>query len=971
MAFTFLTIAIPFATAHLAEVDDTLSKKGKETACGGHVRAQLRNQGVHFLSITTVPGDTRHDAFLVIESSHDVDTAAAIKCLATQLAETLLDVFEVAGIKASPANLIPFLKDRSIETGLGLLATPGLNHRGVPGMTVKRILQEHVLAEAVREMIAKSNNSASALAMLKDIRQRVENDHVNMLTPGDMSFLAPAPEPLGFLSLGAKLVVRGLWTFAWPYLIVAFLTIALVALWVWYSWGLLLGLGIGLLTLISAVLVLAAIFVLLYFRLRAKEKTDEPDDSSPDYDVLGAVKAIEDDGDVNHLAAISVMKPGLLRKLTLRLAFWVISQLAQLQFRPGFLGDLGTIHAARWVLLPETNKLLFFSNYSGSWESYLEDFITKAAEGLTAVWSNTCGYPRSTNLFFEGAVDGDRFKRWARRQQRPSHFWYRAYPNKTAHLARLNATIRHGLISASTENEAAEWLALFGSRVRRPASIEIHEVQSILFGGMRRLHDATCYLLRLPEDAGKSRKWLKQVALNITFGDRPPSDSAQIIAFTQSGLVGFGKEGVLAEFPAAFRQGMSAPLRAKNVLKDTGDDDPKKWTWGHGAKRVDAALLIYAAADGLESSVAQVSANSLWLLKQAGGCVVAQINTRRLPMKGPIREAFGFVDGVSQPIIRGTPRWTKDKNSQHLVEPGEFILGYPDNRGFLPSTPTIPSTADPKNLLPAHRGKAVERDWPDFSRISANTPRDIGRNSSYLVIRQMEQNVKRFDQRVAELAKELQDHPCRPEQLTDAQFVVWLKSKLVGRWPDGTSLVRYPLRPGTGWPQGLAGRDDYSPNVEPDNSFLLGSEDPEGFSCPFGAHIRRTNPRESFEPGSTEQLAIVNRHRILRIGRPYGPEYQECGDIPRGLLFMCLNGDLERQFEFIQQTWVMSRLFHGLSGEVDAIIGRGKKGGRLTIPTPQGPMVIAGLEDIITVRGGAYFFLPSRSAIRYLHTTDD
>lgn len=961
MAFTFLTITIPFDTARLAAVDWTLRVEGCQARHNGRVRHRLHGQGVHFLSITTVPGDARSCAFLVIESSHDGNKDSAIRCLAKRIPETLKEVFAAANIEAPQDSdkLVRFLEKRSIETGQGLWAAPGLNHRGVPGMTVDRILKEHALAEAVRTKIAGSRGNASALAKLKAIRQWVAKNqtHSAMLELDDMSFLAPAPEPLGLWSLG-KLTLRGLWTFTWPYLIVASLMTALITILAWCSGGLLHGLGIGLLVLVSAVVVLAAILGLLYLRLRAKEKADEPDDSAPHAAVLRDIREIEDGGEVNHFAGISVMKPGPLRKLALRIAFWIISQLAQLQFRPGFLGDLGTIHAARWVLLPKTDKLLFFSNYSGSWESYLEDFITKAAKGLTGVWSNTCGFPRSTNLFFEGAADADRFKRWARRQQRPSYFWYSAYPNKTAHSIRLNAAIRHGLISASTEDEAAEWLALFGSRVPRPTSIESHEVQSILFGGLRRLRDATCYLLQLPKDARSARGWLADIAPNITFGDRPPATSAQIIAFTQSGLAKFGKDEVLAEFPTAFSQGMSAPWRAKNVLKDRGNDDPVRWLWGHGARSVDAAFIVYAAADARPSAVARISARPLRLLKAAGGNVVKQINTQRLPRTGPVREAFGFVDGVSQPIIRGTPRWLRDKNSLHLVEPGEFILGYPDNRGYWPPTPTIPSTADPTNLLPAHRSSAVERDWPDFSRTAANARRDISRNGSYLVIRQLEQDVSGFEQCINQLAA---IHLGIPAQLTPAQRVVWLKAKAVGRWPDGTSLVRYPLEPGTGWG---AGGSVSGQNVGPDNSFLLGLEDPEGLSCPFGAHVRRTNPRESFSPGSMEQLAIVNRHRILRVGRPYGPQNGDSRDGERGLLFMCLNGDLERQFEFIQQTWAMSRLFHGLTGEADPIIG---KGGKLTIPTSQGPVVISGLKDFVTVRGGAYFFLPSRSAIRYLH----
>ncbi|TGQ73912.1 hypothetical protein EN850_34090, partial [Mesorhizobium sp. M8A.F.Ca.ET.207.01.1.1] len=125
------------------------------------------------------------------------------------------------------------------------------------------------------------------------------------------------------------------------------------------------------------------------------------------------ILAREDLAAQNHLTAISTMKAGILRRLALRFSFYLISIAAQKVFKPGFLANINTIHFARWVLLPGTDRLVFFSNYGGSWESYLEDFIAKASEGLTGVWSNTVGYPRTRWLFLDGARDGDRFKRWA------------------------------------------------------------------------------------------------------------------------------------------------------------------------------------------------------------------------------------------------------------------------------------------------------------------------------------------------------------------------------------------------------------------------------------------------------------------------------------------------------------------------------------------------------------------------------
>ena len=131
--------------------------------------------------------------------------------------------------------------------------------------------------------------------------------------------------------------------------------------------------------------------------------------------------------------------------------------------------------------------------------------------------------------------------------------------------------------------------------------------------------------------------------------------------------------------------------------------------------------------------------------------------------------------------------------------------------------------------------------------------------------------------------------------------------------------------------------------------------------CPFGAHIRRANPRDSFDPGSNDQIGISNRHRILRVGR----QYEDNGKT--GLLFMCLNGDIERQFEFVQQTWLMSPSFHGLSCEKDPVLGDGEAGAcGFTVPSRYGPLALSPMPAFITTRGGGYFFMPGRRLIEYL-----
>jgi len=178
--------------------------------------------------------------------------------------------------------------------------------------------------------------------------------------------------------------------------------------------------------------------------------------------------------------------------------------------------------------------------------------------------------------------------------------------------------------------------------------------------------------------------------------------------------------------------------------------------------------------------------------------------------------------------------------------------------------------------------------------------------------------------------------------------------------------------------------------VQPDNDFSFRTEDPNGLRCPLGAHIRRANPRDSFASGLekqpegatneqvkeqfaeqiNEQLRIVNRHRILRVGRSY--EAQECRVGPTntldkpGLVFMCLNADIERQFEFVQQSWVLGPSFHGLPDEIDPLVGNRHGSEAFSIPMPDGPTRIKDIKDFVRVRGGGYFFLPGKRALRYL-----
>lgn len=966
---SFITIAIPYPSERRAKVErelDALKSPNRENDVLDRIDI------LHFISGSIIPGAAGETDHLLFEFTSDGTEDEALALFDGPLGLLLRPAIDAA----DPYLRLPLSQAlKPIRTGHSLFDVPGLNFIGTPGMTAKRIRRERDFARKLRDHFDRHPPLGEPLAIVEGLRHHIRTHPdfagmVDLLVPEPTPFLGPSAAPDG-LTAAALLRVSagGVLKFLWPVLALAMLTAAAYA-------GLLFGhfapnalwLFVCTFLWLSLVGTVAAIGIVVGL-LRSRERTDVPDNTIPNQTILRKAVAHEDSPGImqSHLTGVSRMKPGWLRKLTLRVAFWLIAQLAARVYRPGYLGALGTIHSARWVRLPGTDKLIFLSNYGGSWESYLEDFITQASGGLTAVWSNTVGFPRTTFLLLNGATDGDRFKRWARRQQVPTRFWYSQYFSVTTRRIRANAAIRNGIASASTVDEAQAWLSLFGSQIRNETVVETADIQSIMGSGFGHYPQASCLLILLPKATADAQRWVQAILQKITYGDVLFSDCIHQIAFSVSGLERLGMtEEELSRFSLAFRTGMASRSR-RRILSDTGPDDANHWIWGGPEHPVDGALLIYALQDdALARTVTEAQSD----LRSFGGDVQHIVNTRRIEKKpngAREREPFGFVDGVSQPIIRGLSRPSRPEDLQHIVEPGEFVLGYVDNRGFVVEAPWISATRDPHNLLPAVPSGTARTAYPQFMASAANADRAIGRNGSYLAIRQLRQDAAAFDGYLDRAEAEIAAHPAVAHLKEKEQRKQYIAAKMVGRWKDGSSLVHYPREPASTW--------DGSKKCTPDNSFLFGAEDALGEACPFGAHIRRSNPRESLDPGSKQQITITNRHRILRRGRFYKTDRQQAHtanadeNLADGLLFICANADIERQFEFIQQTWAMAWQFHGLENEVDPILTRGGVAGklaRMTIPTAHGPIHLTGLSNFVDVIGGGYFFLPGKRMLRWL-----
>jgi hypothetical protein len=209
------------------------------------------------------------------------------------------------------------------------------------------------------------------------------------------------------------------------------------------------------LLLLPVLLVVLPVWAVL---LRIHERSDVPERDRPDPAYVEALTAMEDHAVQNPFTAVGFTKPGTFRLLTFQAVLGAVDYGVRHIFNRGRLSGVVTIHFARWVFLDEKRRLFFASNYDGSQESYMDDFIDKVAWGLNAVFSNGKGYPRTNWLVLDGAKDEEDFKGYLRVHQVITPVWYSAYPELTAVNIENNARIRAGLQGDMTRQEAAAWL---------------------------------------------------------------------------------------------------------------------------------------------------------------------------------------------------------------------------------------------------------------------------------------------------------------------------------------------------------------------------------------------------------------------------------------------------------------------------------------------------------------------------------
>jgi hypothetical protein len=232
--------------------------------------------------------------------------------------------------------------------------------------------------------------------------------------------------------------------------------------------------AVGKIAAIAALIVLSPLIVVAapiwYFALRHHENHDIASAYARPLDIDPAVRCLEDQVTQNQLTHVVDVKPGWFRLATLWLVLFGIDIAARVWQVRGALGGITAIHFARWVVVPDRrsesdrggrpprHRLVFFSNYDGSWESYLGEFIDRAASGLTGVWSNTRGFPATRHLILAGARDEESFKQWTREHQLPTQVWWSGVPESTVQNVRDDLEIWRQLAHGLADHEMADWL---------------------------------------------------------------------------------------------------------------------------------------------------------------------------------------------------------------------------------------------------------------------------------------------------------------------------------------------------------------------------------------------------------------------------------------------------------------------------------------------------------------------------------
>ena len=453
-------------------------------------------------------------------------------------------------------------------------------------------------------------------------------------------------------------------------------------------------------------------------------------------------------------------------------------------------------------------------------------------------------------------------------------------------------------------------------------TMQLKDIQSIVLRERPTPYFGTVVALKI-NNADVGKQMLAQVLPDVTGSEDWHKDmqATLSIVMTYEGLQALGvPQSSLDSFPESFKAGMAA--RAEQ-LRDFDVNAPENWMAPFGDKgdiHVGAAIIA-DTKDKWQAKLDELRDNltdHIDVDNPANGDVEILIE-QDFGSNDNVKNVFGYRDGISNPEIQGSGIQTPSNHDGDPIAAGEFVLGYEGEAGLVAPMPQ---------------------------------PEVLGKNGSFMVLRAYHSHVATFNK-------------YRKDNTDSEEEAELLGAKMWGRWRSGAPLVLSP------------DHDDKALGDDPSRNNDFGyKDDPYGKKCPFGAHIRRMNPRDSED----FILSDVRIHRIVRRSVGFGevvpPDVIEDDGKDRGLFFIGINAHAMETVEFLQSQWINDGNFMSLGEEKDPMVGlhSGDKGGSdkdsdadtFTVPADPIRKRYHGIETFNTLHGGEYFFIPSLSALKWI-----
>jgi hypothetical protein len=426
MKHTILTIITPIDPAKKGELEKLLDTI--RTNLLTNLLIPFQNISLlHFASFVIYEPINGPD-LLIFENNFDGKISPYLDELVAVAGEGLHQIYqcctEYSSSTFQPLNMKMFLKAR--------ITAPNAYHIGNVGRKAKVIKDNRELRAHLQLFLDKTFKINSTVTITEDALRANMQTYVRNSLPPDLYSALPGRQTFleKFLPYFNQFIIAG----------------GGIALLIWQPW------------LIPIVLIAGVIIILI---LRYKEELDNKEKVHlPTVSEIKVLIDLENRITQNHLANITDIKPGLFRLVLLKVVLFGSNLIARTSTK-GKLSGIPSIHFAHWSIINNNKQLLFLSNYDGSWSSYLDDFIDKAAKGLTGIWSNTQGFPPTRFLVLDGARDEILFKNYARNHQVRSLVWYSAYRDLTVQNIDKDSKIREQLLGKLSTEETREWLKLF------------------------------------------------------------------------------------------------------------------------------------------------------------------------------------------------------------------------------------------------------------------------------------------------------------------------------------------------------------------------------------------------------------------------------------------------------------------------------------------------------------------------------